>query len=134
MTLSELFYRLFWHNSSVLEVTYYAHNNAGIYIMWKSLATGGRRAGDGRAAGGRQAQVRDRRATGARQAGDRRAPFWRRGECPSRSPLYWPRAAQHMYTPKKLALAGYVTGYVLLLIEQFAYKRGVRTKKNGDRN
>ena len=37
VTLSELFYRLFWHNSSVLEVTYYAHNNAS--IMWKSLAT-----------------------------------------------------------------------------------------------
>ena len=35
MTLSELFYLLFWHNSSVLEVTYYAHNNAS--IMWKSL-------------------------------------------------------------------------------------------------
>ena len=35
VTLSELFYRLFRHNSSVLEVTYYAHNNAS--IMWKSL-------------------------------------------------------------------------------------------------
>ena len=28
-------YSLFWHNSSVLEVTYYAQNNAS--IMWKSL-------------------------------------------------------------------------------------------------
>ena len=35
MTLSELVYRLFWHNSSVLEVTYYAQNNAS--IMRKSL-------------------------------------------------------------------------------------------------
>ncbi len=33
--LSELLYRLFWHNFSVLEVTYYAQNNAS--IMWKSL-------------------------------------------------------------------------------------------------
>ena len=37
MTLSELVYQLFWHNSSVLEVTYYAQNNAS--IMWKSLST-----------------------------------------------------------------------------------------------
>ena len=35
VTLSELVYRLFWHNFSVLEVTYYAQNNAS--IMWKSL-------------------------------------------------------------------------------------------------
>ena len=35
MTLNELVYRLFWHNSSVLEVTYYAQNNAS--IMWKDL-------------------------------------------------------------------------------------------------
>ena len=34
MTLSELVYRLFWHNSSVLELTYYAQNNAS--ITWKS--------------------------------------------------------------------------------------------------
>ena len=34
VTISELVYQLLWHNSSVLELTYYAQNNAS--IMWKS--------------------------------------------------------------------------------------------------
>ena len=35
VNLSELVYQFFWHNSSVLEVTYYAQNNAS--MMWKNL-------------------------------------------------------------------------------------------------
>jgi len=37
VTWSELFCWLFWHNSSVLEATYYAHNNSSIMTLWKSL-------------------------------------------------------------------------------------------------
>lgn len=46
-----LVYRLFWHNSSVLEVTYYAQKNAS--IMWKKVGGGGERdRWEGRVGGG----------------------------------------------------------------------------------
>ena len=96
---------------------------------------------DRRATSGRRARGRRATGAGARQAGDGHAAGRRQaravlaeGGTPFSAAiiLAWSGAA-HVH-PKKLTLAGYVTGYVLLLIEQVAYKRGVPGQKNGDRN